>query len=158
MQLQPHFFFNALHTISSLILTDVATAQRVIAALGDLLRSSIDHTARQEITLREELTFVRRYVDIQQARFRNRLDVQIDVPESVSEALVPSLVLQPLVENAIRHGIEPHTRGLYVNEFGPGDAARLSTTYGVNFDRLVALKSKVDPNNLFRMNANITPA
>jgi two-component sensor histidine kinase len=111
MQLQPHFFFNALHTISSLMLTDVATAHRVIAALGDLLRSSIDHTARQEITLGEELGFVRRYIDIQQARFRNRLDVQIDVGDDVNEALVPSLVLQPLVENALRHGIEPHTRG-----------------------------------------------
>jgi len=76
MQLQPHFFFNALHTVSSLMLTDVPTAHRVITALGDLLRSSIDHTAHQEITLREELTFVRRYVDIQHARFRNRLDVQ----------------------------------------------------------------------------------
>ena len=111
MQLQPHFFFNALHTVSSLMLTDVPTAHRVITALGDLLRSSIDHTARQEITLREELGFVRRYVDIQQARFRNRLEVQIDVADDALGALVPSFVLQPLVENAIRHGIEPHTRG-----------------------------------------------
>jgi LytS/YehU family sensor histidine kinase len=80
-------------------------------ALGDLLRSSIDHTAHQEITLGEELGFVRRYVDIQQARFRNRLEVQIDVADDALGALVPSFVLQPLVENAIRHGIEPHTRG-----------------------------------------------
>ncbi len=111
MQLQPHFFFNALHTVSSLMLTDVPTAHRVITALGDLLRSSIDHTAHQEITLREELTFVRRYIDIQHARFRNRLDVQVDVADDTLAALVPSFVLQPLIENAIRHGIEPHTRG-----------------------------------------------
>jgi len=111
MQLQPHFFFNALHTISALMISDVPTAHRVITSLGDLLRSSIDHTANQEITLREELAFVGRYVDIQRARFRNRLDVQIDVGDDVLDALVPSFVLQPLVENAIRHGIEPHTRG-----------------------------------------------
>jgi two-component system LytT family sensor kinase len=111
MQLQPHFFFNALHTVSSLMLSDVPTAHRVITALGDLLRSSIDHTADQEISLGQELTFVARYVEIQHARFRNRLDVHIDVPDSFLDALVPSLVLQPLVENAIRHGIEPFTRG-----------------------------------------------
>jgi len=94
-----------------LMISDVPTAHRVITSLGDLLRSSIDHTANQEITLREELAFVGRYVDIQRARFRNRLDVQIDVGDDVLDALVPSFVLQPLVENAIRHGIEPHTRG-----------------------------------------------
>ena len=111
MQLQPHFFFNALHTVSSLMLSDVPTAHRVISSLGDLLRSSIDHTAHQEISLRDELAFVAKYVDIQRARFRNRLDVQIEADDAVLDALVPSFVLQPLVENAIRHGIEPHTRG-----------------------------------------------
>jgi two-component sensor histidine kinase len=111
MQLQPHFFFNALHTISSLMISDVPTAQRVISALGDLLRSSIDHTAHQEIPLREELAFVARYVDVQKARFRDRLEVHVDVPDTLLDALVPSLVLQPLVENAIRHGIEVHKRG-----------------------------------------------
>ena len=111
MQLQPHFLFNALHTVSSLMITDVPTAQRVVSALGDLLRSSLDHTARQEIRLGEELAFVQRYVDIQRARFRHRLLIDIDVPEALGEALVPSLVLQPLVENAIRHGIEPKAEG-----------------------------------------------
>ena len=111
MQLQPHFFFNALHTVSSLMVTDVAAAQGVIASLGTLLRSSIDHTARQEIALREELAFVRHYLDVQVARFRQRLAVRIDVPDELLDALVPSLVLQPLVENAIRHGIEPNPDG-----------------------------------------------
>jgi LytS/YehU family sensor histidine kinase len=111
MQLQPHFFFNALHTISSLMVSDVPAAHRVIAALGDLLRSSLDHTARQEIPLREELAFVGRYLDVQKARFRTRLAVEIDTEDAPLDALVPSLVLQPLVENAIRHGIEANTEG-----------------------------------------------
>ncbi|HZI41948.1 MAG TPA: histidine kinase [Gemmatimonadaceae bacterium] len=114
MQLQPHFLFNALHTVSSLMVSDVPTAQRVVSALGDLLRLSLDHTARQEITLREELVFVQRYVEIQRARFRQRLTVTIDVPVGLETALVPSLVLQPLVENAIRHAIEPSTEGGHV--------------------------------------------
>jgi hypothetical protein len=110
MQLQPHFFFNALHTVSALMVSDVPTAHRVLAALSDLVRSSLDHTAQQEITLRDELAFVNRYVEIQRARFRDRLGVEIDVPDGVLDALVPSLVLQPLVDNAIRHGIEAHRR------------------------------------------------
>lgn len=111
MQLQPHFLFNALHTISSLMMTDIPAAQRVVTAVGDLLRSSLDHTAKQEIALRDELLFVRRYLDIQSARFRNRLSVDVDIPEETLGALVPSFVFQPLVENAVRHGIEPHPDG-----------------------------------------------
>ena len=110
-QLQPHFFFNALHTVSSLMVTDIAAAQRVVSTLGDLLRSSIDHTSRQEIPLRDELGFVAKYIDIQKARFRNRIDVKVDVSPDDLDALVPSFVLQPLVENAIRHGLEPNPRG-----------------------------------------------
>jgi two-component system LytT family sensor kinase len=106
MQLQPHFFFNALHTVSSLMMTDVATAQRVVASLGELVRASIDHTAAQEVRLCEELQFVERYLEIQRARFRSRLRVEIHVPPETLDAVVPSLILQPLVENAIRHGVE----------------------------------------------------
>jgi len=111
MQLQPHFFFNALHTVSSLMMSDVAAAQQVIAALGELVRASIDHTASQEVSVREELAFVSRYIDIQKARFRQRLTVEIRAPGDTLDALVPSLVLQPLVENAVRHGIERRTGG-----------------------------------------------
>jgi hypothetical protein len=111
MQLQPHFLFNALHTVSSLMVTDVAAAQGVVAALGTLLRASIDHTARQEIPLGDELAFVRLYLTVQHARFRHRLTVHVDAEESLLGALVPSLVLQPLVENAVRHGVEPSPAG-----------------------------------------------
>ena len=128
MQLQPHFLFNALHTVSSLMVTDVPSAQRVVSSLGDLLRSSLDHTARQEIPLREELTFVQRYLDIQRARFRQRLTVDVDIAEGIDDALVPSLVLQPLVENAIRHGIEPQADGgrVWIKARRIGDAVVLS--------------------------------
>lgn len=111
MQLQPHFLFNALNTISSLVATDRDAARRVLAALGDMLRASIDHTAQQEVRLRDELSFVARYVEIQQARFRERLRIEIDIAPDVLDGLVPSLVLQPLVENAIRHGIERSPAG-----------------------------------------------
>ena len=109
-QLQPHFLFNALHTISALMVSDVDAAQRVVTAVGDLLRTSLDQT-QHETTLRDELAFVQRYLDIQSARFRNRMVVDIEVPEETLDALVPSFVFQPLVENAVRHGIEPSLSG-----------------------------------------------
>jgi two-component system LytT family sensor kinase len=105
-QLQPHFLFNALHTVSALMLSDVIAARRVLVALGDLLRLAIDGNSRQEVTLQEELDFVARYVEIQHARFKDRLTVHFDVADGIGNALVPGIVLQPLVENAIHHGIE----------------------------------------------------
>ena len=124
MQLQPHFLFNALHTVSSLMLTDIASAHRVIAAIGDLLRWSIDHTASQEVSLRRELEFADRYLEVQQARFRSRLRVERHVEPDCLDALVPSLVLQPLLENAVRHGIEPSADGatIRVSASKVGDA------------------------------------
>ena len=111
MQLQPHFLFNALHTVSSLMEHDVPAARRVITALGDLLRASLDHTALDEISLHDEVAFLSGYVAIQQARFRRRLEVTMDIAHDTLDAFTPSLVLQPLVENAIRHGIEPSPTG-----------------------------------------------
>lgn len=128
MQVNPHFLFNALHTVSALMVSDVPAAHNVLASVGDLLRSSMDHTAKQEIPLREELAFVGRYVDIQRARFRDRLDVQIDVAEDALQALVPSLMLQPLVENAIRHGIEAHAGRGQIWIRGARDAGALVLT------------------------------
>ena len=109
MQLQPHFLFNTLHVIGVLMHTEPDTAHRMLAQLSDLLRISLDSMAQPEIPLRQELQFVERYLAIQQIRFKDRLTVRYEIHPEVREALVPNLLLQPLVENAIEHGIAPHT-------------------------------------------------
>jgi signal transduction histidine kinase len=111
MQLHPHFLFNALHTIGALVRTgDRDNAVRVVAGLGDLLRRVLEGAAQQEVPLKQELEFVRNYLDIEQVRFRDRLKVAINAEPDVLDAKVPHLILHPLVENAIRHGIGPHVR------------------------------------------------
>ena len=111
MQLHPHFLFNALHTIGALVRTgDRDNAVRVVTGLGDLLRRVLDGSSTHEVRLDVELGLVKSYLDIERVRFSDRLSVHIDVPAEVQNAMVPHLILQPLVENAIRHGIEPHKR------------------------------------------------
>jgi sensor histidine kinase YesM len=106
MQLNPHFLFNTLHSISALVREDNKTlAIRMITELGDLLRQTLQLSGSQEVTLQEELRFLKKYLDLEQLRFQDRLQVEMLIePETVS-ACVPYLILQPLVENAIRHGI-----------------------------------------------------
>ena len=104
MQLQPHFLFNTLHTISALMHRDVKRADSMIAALSDLLRMSLRSVGVQEVELREELEFLQRYLEIMSLRFGDRLTVTLDIDPDVLDARVPTLVLQPLVENAFRHG------------------------------------------------------
>jgi len=106
-QLQPHFLFNTLNAISALIPVEAKPARRMVARLGDLLRITLEHEATQEVTLREELSFLQPYVEIEQARLEDRLTVRMDIPPATLDARVPHLLLQPLVENAIRHGIAP---------------------------------------------------
>ncbi len=107
MQLNPHFLFNALHAVSALIHENPDLADRVLARLSDMLRLSLDQSKPQEVSLLEELSFLERYLEIEQTRFADRLQVQQQLEPGVERALVPYLILQPLVENAIRHGIEP---------------------------------------------------
>jgi len=107
MQLHPHFLFNTLHAISVLIRENPTSAQRTVTLLGDLLRSALATAGIQVVTLREELAFLRRYLEIEEIRFQDRLTVRFEIDPSVEDLLVPNLILQPLVENAVRHAVEP---------------------------------------------------
>ena len=111
MQLQPHFLFNTLHTIASLMEEDVKAAQRMIARLSELLRLTLEHVGEQEVPLFKEVEFLKCYLEIEEIRFHDRLRVQYRLPAEVMNAKVPTLILQPLVENAIRHGIAPNAPG-----------------------------------------------
>jgi two-component sensor histidine kinase len=105
MQLHPHFLFNALHTLSELIHRDPRAADRMVAGLGDMLRETLDSGGAEEVPLRQELALLERYLDIERIRFHDRLEVDVQVAHECLAAAVPHLILQPLVENAIRHGI-----------------------------------------------------
>jgi len=109
MQLQPHFLFNALHSISALMHQDVRTAERMIACLGDLLRMSIAEADANEVTLKQELDLLKKYLEIQELRFQEQLFVEMTIDPDALTASVPYFLLQPLVENAIKHGISKRT-------------------------------------------------
>lgn len=109
LQLQPHFLFNTLNTISSLMEINVDAAQKVVSRLGSLLRSVLDIDDRKFIPLEEELEFVSNYLTIEQTRFHDRLSVVYDIDEDTRHIPVPQLILQPLVENAIKHGFSRQT-------------------------------------------------
>jgi hypothetical protein len=104
-QLQPHFLFNTMHSISSLMLTDVPAADQMMTRLGDLLRMSLESAGTQITTLSRELEFVNCYLEIEKVRFAERLKVTLDIAAETLDAAVPHLLLQPLVDNAIKHGI-----------------------------------------------------
>lgn len=104
MQLNPHFLFNTLHAVSTLVDRDPDGVRRMIARLSELLRHVLDEDAPQEVPLSQELDFLDDYLDIQSIRFQGALDTTIDVPSPLHDARVPNLILQPVVENAIRHG------------------------------------------------------
>jgi two-component system, LytTR family, sensor kinase len=104
-QLHPHFLFNTLNALSALVHRDPEAADRMILELSELLRHTLTNDAPPEITLREELAFVQRYLSIMQIRYGDRLRVRVDITDEAQEALVPNMLLQPLVENALVHGI-----------------------------------------------------
>jgi hypothetical protein len=143
MQLQPHFLFNTLNTIAEMVHEDPDTADTMIAGLSGLLRRTLDLGSSQEIPLAEEIDLMSRYVEIQKARFGERLRVTVSVSEAAQDARVPALLLQPIVENAIRHGlaarldagridvnarVEGDALVIDVVDDGSGDAASLNGT------------------------------
>jgi len=138
-QLQPHFLFNTLHSISALNHEDPKAANRMLARLSSLLRLSLDKDCAQEVSLKEELEFLQHYLEIEQIRLGERLTVKMDIAPDTLDAVVPNLLLQPIVENAIRHGISPFstpgqisittrvhdkTLVLQVTDTGPGLAGK----------------------------------
>jgi signal transduction histidine kinase len=142
MQLNPHFLFNTLNAVSSLMLKDVTAANKMLSRLGDLLRLTLQNSHQQEVPLQQEIEFLRRYLDIEQIRFGDRLHLKVEIDPSTLDAAVPNLILQPLVENAIQHAIEPQEAGgqielrairdngrlvLQVSDNGPGLAAATAT-------------------------------
>src|SRR6266545_2528313 len=152
MQLQPHFLFNTLNSISTLLDEDPEAADEMLARLGDFLRLTLESSGAQEVRLQEELEFLRCYLEIERVRFQDRLDVALEVAPETLDARVPNLILQPIVENAIRHGIvartghglieirtsrENGTLRLEVRDNGPGfhpdDGSAPGTRQGLGF-------------------------
>ena len=108
-ELHPHFLFNTLHAISTLVHTDPEAADRMISRLSDLLRLTFDRSGAAGVPLKEELEFLQKYLEIEQIRFQDRLSVKFDIDPETLDTDVPRMILQPLVENAIKHGIGPRS-------------------------------------------------
>jgi two-component system LytT family sensor kinase len=146
MQLNPHFLFNTLHAISALVERDPGGVRKIIARLSELLRHTIDSKAADVVPLREEIAFLRRYIEIMEIRFQGRLRVAMNVDDDTLDLPVPNLILQPIVENALEHGasramgeghltIDAHRDGttlvLAVRDNGPGLEENAATGVGV---------------------------
>ncbi|HEY0140447.1 MAG TPA: histidine kinase [Thermoanaerobaculia bacterium] len=129
-QLDPHFLFNTLNSISSLMYTDVQAADQMMTRLGELLRAAMERKGDQEVALRDELVILCGYVEIEKIRFEERLAFELDVAPEALDARVPPLLLQPLIENAIRHGISRRPEGgkLEVRARVAGDQVRITVT------------------------------
>ena len=114
-QLNPHFLFNSLNAVSTLILDGNAhAATRMLAQIGDLLRSSLDSEVTTEVALAEELVFTEAYLAVEQTRLGDRLTFDVDIPVETRDAVVPSMLLQPLIENAVRYGVAPTIDGGWI--------------------------------------------
>ena len=124
-QLHPHFLFNTLNAISELIHKDPEAAERMIGDLSDLLRMSFEKLEVQEISLKQELEFLKKYLEIEQMRFHDRLRVEMNIAPETLDAKVPNMILQPLVENAIKHGLAPRSEGGHQPGSGASQAGRM---------------------------------
>ena len=111
MQLHPHFLFNTLNAISALIRESPDEADEMVSRLGDLLRMTLETAGLQEVPFKKELEFLKHYLDIEQTRFQDRLKVELAIEPETLDGLVPSMILQPLVENSVRHGVAPRPEG-----------------------------------------------
>lgn len=111
MQLHPHFLFNTLNAISALIRESPDEADEMVSRLGDLLRMTLESAGLQEVSFKKELEFLKHYLDIEQTRFQDRLKVELAIEPETLDGLVPSMILQPLVENSVRHGVAPRPEG-----------------------------------------------
>lgn len=109
MQVHPHFLFNTLHSISALLSKDTEVARRMITRLGDFLRLTLENAGTQEVTLQQEMEFLNGYLEIERIRFQDRLTTHVKVDPRVLDVRVPNLILQPIVENAMRHAIATHS-------------------------------------------------
>ena len=129
-QLHPHFLFNTLNAIAELIYQDAGRAERTLTQLSDLLRMALQRAEDPEVTLKEELDFLRNYLEIQQTLLQERLTVHWDIADETLHACVPGMILQPLVENAVRHGVAPRVTGgtIAIGARRQGDALCLSVT------------------------------
>jgi LytS/YehU family sensor histidine kinase len=144
-QLQPHFLFNTLHAISTLMHRDVEAADRTLTRLSDLLRMTLENIGQSTVPLKSELDFVSKYLEIEQTRFADRLIVRFDVPPETLDALVPTLLLQPLIENAIKHGVARKTGAGHIDVQVriEGEKLRIEVTddgQGLTEDALTALQ------------------
>ena len=151
-QLHPHFLFNTLNTISGLMRSNVNAADQMIDRLGDLLRMTLHTSGTQEVPLKEELDVLQTYLEIEQTRFGNRLGIATRIEAETLDAQVPNLLLQPLVENAIRHGITPHSRPGRISIRAAREDAQLvievrDSGDGLPPDRLLALNRGVGLDN-----------
>ncbi len=151
-QLHPHFLFNTLNTISGLIHSDAAAADSMIDRLGDLLRMTLHTSITQEVPLKDELDVLQKYLEIEQTRFGNRLRVSLRIQPETLDAQVPNLLLQPLVENAIRHGIAPNARPGWIEIHADRTDDQLTMQIrdsgdGLPPDRLMALNRGVGLEN-----------
>ncbi len=147
-QLHPHFLFNTLHAISALMHRDVEAADRTLMRLSDLLRLTLEHIGQQEIPLQAELDFLSKYLQIEETRFADRLVVRFDVQAETLDTLVPNLILQPLVENAIKYGVAKKSGPGHVDISArrEGDKLRMEVRddgEGLSEDALTALQKGI---------------